>query len=149
MWKRRRTETKRRSARTLFHTDGEKNWTSFSRICINMIHFQYRTMQKRMPVKDIASNLFNKSARTQRELTLKSLQFVESSSKKTWHLNSADSSLQVVVKLYIQREELLLWSPDRRVSLRTASSARPEEEETTAPHVRHDTGRKKPTPVPP
>lgn len=90
-----------------------------------------------MPVKDIAFNLVNKSARMKRELTLKTLQFVESSSKKTWHLNSADNSLQFVIELYIKRE-LLLWSPDRRVSLRTASSAWSEEEETTALYVRHD-----------
>lgn len=91
-----------------------------------------------MPLKDIAFNLFNKSARTKGELTLKTLQFVESSSKKTWHLNSADNSLQFVVKLYIKRKELLLWSPDRRVSFCTASSAWSEEEETTALYVRHD-----------
>lgn len=61
-----------------------------------------------MCVKDIAFNLLNKSAPTKRELTLKTLQFVESASKKTWHLtSSADSSLQVVVELGIKGELLL------------------------------------------
>lgn len=75
---------------------------------------------------------------------------MESSSKKTWHLNSTDNSLQFVVQLHTKRQELLPWSPDRRVSLCAASSAWSEEEETTAPCVTMlPPGRNKPTPVPP
>lgn len=91
-----------------------------------------------MRAKTDASNLFNKSARRKGELTLKTRQFVESSSKKAPHLNSTDNSLQFVAKLYIKRADLLPWSPDRRVSLCTVSSAFSKEEDTSALYVRHD-----------
>lgn len=84
---------------------------------------------------------------------------MESSSKKTWHLNSAASSLQFVVQLYIERKELLLWSPDRRVSLTLSLSlsarlpplGQRRRKPRQARYVRHDAapGGNKPTPVPP